>query len=107
MAWVNKKRVKELAELGLSSSQIAEKEDKSQRAVQRALQKEGLSKPRGRPAIALDDAFLTMYHKVNSVPKIMTRADAAQALGCSLRTLDRKFSEIKRARRANVQTSRG
>jgi len=106
MAWLNKKKVQELAEQGMSSAAIARREDKSERAVQRTLKKVGLSKPQGRPPIALDSDFEAMYVKVNLVPKQTTRAQAAVELGCSLRTLDRRFKEIKRARRAKHETGR-
>ena len=106
MPWLNKKRVTELAEAGLTSSEIAHKEEKSKRSVQRVLKKQGLARPRGRPPAALDEDFLNMYHKVNAVPRQITRVEAAQALGCSLRTLDRKFKEIRNARRVELETNR-
>lgn len=68
---------------------------KSTRTLQRVHKKMGMSRPVGRPAAALDSDFEDMYVKVKM--RRMTKQEAADALSCSVRTLERKFKQIKDA----------
>lgn len=76
----------------------------SLRQEQRIRRKMGQAQPPGRPRKAVDDALVTMYIKVTT--RRITLAQAAQELGCSIRTLQRRIKEIKNADRANADSAK-
>lgn len=101
---IDRNKVREMAEQGKTSSQISRVEKKSRRAVQRVLSKLGMSRPTGRPT--LDADWDDVYDKVKSFPPQMSVAQAANLLNCSVRTVQRKFKQIKNAR-IKQQATRG
>lgn len=68
---------------------------KSRRTQQRVNSMMGTARPVGRPAVALDSDFEAVYVKVKM--RQMTKQEAADSLRCSVRTLERKFKQIKQA----------
>lgn len=75
--------------------QIPTTNGKTARSQQRLQKRLGLARPVGRPPAALDSDFDDVYVKVKM--RRMTKQEAADQLGCSVRTLERKFKLIKQA----------
>lgn len=98
--------MKELAAEGKTSSQISRVQKKSKRAVQRALNKLGMSRPAGRPRASLDEEWEAVYVKVKGQPQTMTVVQAANHLGCSVRTVQRRFKQMQHDR-TKFQAIRG
>ena len=77
---------------------------KTERTAQRHRVKSGEARPAGRPPAALDSEFDEMYVNVNM--RRMTMQEAADRLGCTVRTLQRRFKTIRQNRSNGHRTQR-
>ena len=66
---------------------------KSRRTQQRHRKQIGHSRPVGRPRAALDSTLMDMYVKVTR--RELTMQEAADMVGCTIRTLQRHFKSIR------------
>lgn len=103
---VDRNKVKELASEGHTSTQISRAQQKSPRAIQRALNKLGMSRPAGRPRASLDEEWEAVYVKVKGCPKTMTVAQAARHLRCSERTVQRRLKQMEHAKQQAGRSKR-
>lgn len=66
---------------------------KSRRTQQRHRKQIGQTRPVGRPRVALDSTLMDMYVKVTR--RELTMQEAADMIGCTVRTLQRHFKNIR------------